>query len=255
MGILDEIVAHKRIETETLEGQTWTTVPSTRSLHAALSANGLGLIAEVKKKSPTAGAFGNAVDIVSRAKAYEAAGASAISVLTDAKYFGGSLADLRAIADAVSIPVLRKDFTVRVEQLYESRAHGADAVLLMAHVLSESEIKRMLGVCAELGLDALVETHDADSIAMAVRAGAKIIGVNARDFSKDALPICPERFAQLLPLIPDSILKVAESGMKTRNDVAHAETYADGVLIGSSLMANGVAQIPQTISSLLNDEL
>lgn len=201
----------------------------------ALQKKGISFICECKKASPSKGLIAPDFPYLEIAKAYEAAGADAISVLTEPKWFLGSDAYLREIAGAVSIPCLRKDFTVDEYMIYEARILGASAVLLICAILSEAQIKEYLAVCEELGLSALVEAHDEAEVEMALRAGARVIGVNNRnlkDFTVDT-----ENSRRLRERIPKHVLFVSESGVSGAEDVKRlSKIGADAVLVGEVLM-------------------
>lgn len=201
----------------------------------ALQKKGISFICECKKASPSKGLIAPDFPYLEIAKAYEAAGADAISVLTEPKWFLGSDAYLREIAGAVSIPCLRKDFTVDEYMIYEAKLLGASAVLLICAILSESQIKEYLAVCEELGLSALVEAHDEAEVEMALVAGARVIGVNNRnlkDFTVDT-----ENSRRLRERIPKHVLFVSESGVSGAEDVKRlSEIGADAVLVGEALM-------------------
>jgi indole-3-glycerol phosphate synthase len=196
--------------------------------------NSVGLIAEVKRRSPSAGAINEGLDPVALALAYERGGAAAISVLTEREYFGGSLADLSAVVGAVEIPVLRKDFILDEVQLLEARAAGAAAALLIVRALDQATLLRLQQFATDLRLTPLVETHSAEEILRALDAGAEVIGVNARDL--DTLTIDTAAAWRLLRTLPRDCIAIAESGMSTGADVeAAAVSGADGVLIGGAL--------------------
>lgn len=201
----------------------------------ALQKQGISFICECKKASPSKGLIAADFLYLEIAKAYEAAGADAISVLTEPKWFLGSDAYLREIAEAVSIPCLRKDFTVDEYMIYEAKLLGASAVLLICAILSEMQIKEYLAVCDELGLSALVEAHDETEVEMALTAGARVIGVNNRnlkDFTVDT-----ENSRRLREKIPERVLFVSESGVSGPEDVKRlAEIGVDAVLVGEALM-------------------
>jgi indole-3-glycerol phosphate synthase len=201
----------------------------------ALRKDGLSFICEVKKASPSKGIISHSFPYLDIAKEYEAAGADCISCLTEPKWFLGSDEIFRDIRSAVRTPMIRKDFTVDEYQLYEAKLMGADAVLLICAILDTKTIERYLGICADLGLSALVETHDESEIQSAVDAGAKLIGVNNRnlkDFSVDF-----SNAARLRDQIPADCLYVAESGVRTADDVAAlSKIGADAVLMGEVLM-------------------
>lgn len=199
---------------------------------------GVSIIAEVKRKSPSKGDLADIPDPALLATQYAAGGAAAISVLTERRRFGGSLADLDAVRSHVDIPVLRKDFIVEPYQLWEARAHGADLALLMVVSLSDTELAELLGLCAELGLTALVESHTAEEVGRAVDSGAKLLGINARDLT--TLKVDRSVFAQLAPLIPEGAVRVAESGVAHPQDVAEYRGWgADVVLVGEALVRSG----------------
>lgn len=200
----------------------------------ALNRPTVALIAEVKRRSPSAGVINEALDPAQLACAYVAGGAVAVSVLTDTRFFGGSLADLAAVVTAVALPVLRKDFILDEAQLLEARIAGASAVLLIARILPQAALVQLLEFAASLGLDALVETHNSTEIARALDAGAQVIGVNARDL--DTLAIDAAGAWQLIASLPAGCIAVAESGMASLADVELAAAAgADAVLIGSAL--------------------
>ena len=205
------------------------------SFERALQKPGISFICECKKASPSKGLIATDFPYLQIAKEYEAAGADCISILTEPKWFLGSDSYLKEIAGAVSIPCLRKDFTVDEYMIYEARLLGASAVLLICSILSEAQIKEYINICDTLGLSALVEAHDDKEVQMALNAGARIIGVNNRnlkDFSVDT-----DNSRRLRELIPQDILFVSESGVSTADDVKKlCEIGADAVLIGETLM-------------------
>lgn len=201
----------------------------------ALGKANLSYICEVKKASPSKGVIAEDFPYLQIAKDYEKAGASAISVLTEPKWFKGSDSYLREIAENVSIPVLRKDFTVDVYQIYEAKILGASAVLLICAILDKETISQWIKVCDSLGLSALVEAHTKEEVCMALDAGARIVGVNNRnlkDFTVD-LNTCKN----LRALVPENIIFVGESGISTSDDIRELkEAKVDAVLIGETLM-------------------
>lgn len=244
MTILDQLAEHARERVEIakqsvppaqLKQQALSAPKGDFAFEKALKKPGMAFICECKKASPSKGLIAPDFPYVQIAKAYEAAGADCISVLTEPKWFLGSDAYLKEIADAVSIPCLRKDFVVDEYMIYEAKMIGAAAVLLICSILSEEAIKAYIAICDNLGLSALVEAHDKEEIAMALRAGARIIGVNNRnlkDFSVDT-----DNSRKLRTLIPHEVLFVSESGVKTATDVAALDAIgADAVLIGETLM-------------------
>ena len=201
----------------------------------ALKKSDIAFICECKKASPSKGLIAPEFLYLSIAREYEAAGADAVSVLTEPKWFLGSDKYLKDIAGAVSIPCLRKDFTVDEYMIYEAKLLGASAVLLICSILSEEQIKEYIGICDGLGLSALVEAHDGEEVEMALRAGARMIGVNNRnlkDFSVDT-----ENSRRLRQMIPPEVLFVSESGVGSAEDVSRLRGIgADAVLIGETLM-------------------
>jgi indole-3-glycerol phosphate synthase len=211
--------------------------PPTRGFARALAqAFSVALIAEVKKASPSKGVIRPDFDPVAIAHAYQAGGAACLSVLTDATYFQGSLDYLAVIRAAVPLPLLRKDFVIDVAQIYEARVAGADAVLvIVAAVPSPARIAEFVHVAGALGMDTLVEIHDARELALAAEAGARLIGVNNRDLASFEVRL--ETSEELLPLLPEGALGVAESGVFTHADVRRmGEAGARAVLVGESLM-------------------
>jgi indole-3-glycerol phosphate synthase len=215
-----------------------------RDFQAAIASPGLSVIAEVKRSSPSAGAIAPEASPTSLARAYERGGAAAISVLTEPDHFGGTLDDLREVRASVAVPVLRKDFLSDPLHLWEARAAGADAVLLIVAALGQTELVTLLDLAETLGLSTLVEAHTAADVERAVRAGARIVGINARDLS--TLEVDPFVLKELRPLIPDSAVVVAESGISSRADVEMCEALAvDAILVGEALMraADPVAKI------------
>ena len=241
MSILDELAAHARervlADSENMSLDILQAMCREKGrangarFYDALKKDDLSFICEVKKASPSKGVIARDFPYLDIARDYEAAGADCISCLTEPKWFFGSDDIFREIRAAVSTPMLRKDFTVSDYQLYQSRLMGADCVLLICALLDTKTLAQYLAVCDELGLSALVETHDADEIRSAVAAGAKIIGVNNRnlkDFSVD--------FSNA-DLIPPEAVYVAESGVQSAQDVAALRSIgADAVLIGETLM-------------------
>ena len=201
----------------------------------ALKKPDIAFICECKKASPSKGLIAPEFPYLSIAREYEAAGADAVSVLTEPKWFLGSDKYLKDIAEAVSIPCLRKDFTVDEYMIYEAKLLGASAVLLICSILSEEQIKEYIGICDGLGLSALVEAHDGEEVEIALRAGARMIGVNNRnlkDFSVDT-----ENSRRLRQMIPPEVLFVSESGVESAGDVSRLRKIgADAVLIGETLM-------------------
>lgn len=201
----------------------------------ALKQEGISFICEVKKASPSKGLIAEDFPYVEIAKAYEEAGADCISVLTEPSKFLGSDAYLEEIVREVKTPVLRKDFTVDAYQIYQAKVLGASMVLLICALLDEETVREYIGICDELGLSALVEVHDEEEIAMAVRAGARIIGVNNRNLKDFTVDV--NNSGRLRKLVPPHVLFVAESGIKSAEDIrALKEAGVNGVLIGETLM-------------------
>jgi indole-3-glycerol phosphate synthase len=198
---------------------------------------GVGVIAEVKRASPSRGTLAEIEDPAHLAREYEAGGARIVSVLTEPRRFNGSLDDLDAVRAAVDVAVLRKDFVVSSYQLWEARAHGADVCLLIVAALDQNALVSLVERTKTLGMTALVEVHDADEITRAVDAGAEVIGVNARDLR--TLDVDRGLFGRLAPLIPDGVVKVAESGVRGPHDfLAYASCGADAVLVGEGLVTD-----------------
>ncbi|PSL04181.1 indole-3-glycerol phosphate synthase [Haloactinopolyspora alba] len=209
--------------------------PPARDPLPLLRSPGVSVIAEVKRSSPSAGSLADIGDPAQLAGDYESGGAAAISVLTEQRRFGGSLDDLRAVRAAVDTPVLRKDFIVTSYQLWEARAHGADLALLIVAALEQIALVSLVERAESMGLTPLVEAHTAEEVARAVDAGAKIIGINARDLT--TLDVDTTTFDRLAPTVPDDVVKIAESGVKAPRDVIDlARAGADAVLVGESLV-------------------
>ncbi|MFQ5679184.1 MAG: bifunctional indole-3-glycerol phosphate synthase/phosphoribosylanthranilate isomerase [Gemmatimonadota bacterium] len=242
--ILDAILAAKRAEISRLRGQERglarraADAPPARAFEPALRlGDRVAVIAEFKRRSPSAGPLAPEANVADVVAAYERGGASALSVLTDRSHFGGSLADLRAARDAASIPVLRKDFLLEPVQLLESRAAGADAVLLIARALEDGRLREMVAAGEELGMAALVEVHDREEVERALAAGARIVGVNARDLASFEVDL--PRALELVAGISEDRVAVAESGIGDAADAAAAgHSGADAVLVGSRLMGD-----------------
>lgn len=244
MTILDQLAAYakertaqakKKISLVTMRQMALELPKGTFSFEQALRTPDISFICECKKASPSKGLIASDFPYLQIAKEYESAGADAISVLTEPKWFLGSDSYLKEIANAVTIPCLRKDFTVDEYMIYEGKLLGASAILLICSILTKSQLKEYLEICAALGLSALVETHDENEVAMALSAGAQILGVNNRnlkDFSVDT-----ENSRRLRELIPSNILFVSESGVQDAENVKKLQDIgADAVLIGETLM-------------------
>lgn len=242
MGILDEIVRQKRAEVGrlapwagALRKQAEAMEPARDLVGALRDASGVAVIAEVKRKSPSAGWIQRDLNPAGLASMYVHGGAAAISVLTDEPNFGGSREDLEAVRSAVPVPVLRKDFLVEPVQLYESRAMGADAVLLIARILDGDGLGELVALAAELGMGALVETHDEDELARALAAGARLVGINNRDLARFETDLAVAE--RLAPGVRGDVVVVAESGIEGVSDVDRmGAAGADAVLVGESLV-------------------
>ncbi len=245
MSFLSDILARKRDEVAAARAALperelaarAKDAPPPRPFEAALSLSGgpARVVAEVKRASPSAGAIRAGLDAPAQARAYSAAGAAAISVLTDGPGFGGSLADLAAVRAAVDVPLLRKDFVLDRYQLLEARAHGADAALLIVAALDAATLRRLLDASGELGLAALVEVHDASELDVALAAGARIVGVNNRNLATFAVDLAVSE--ALLPRLPASVRGVAESGVRTAEDARRLRRAgAANLLVGEALV-------------------
>ncbi len=243
MSVLDEILdgvradlaeRQRRVSLEQLKDMA-RRAPSPLDALAALKAEGVSVIAEVKRASPSRGAMAAIDDPAALAADYEIGGARVISVLTEQRRFGGSLDDLAAVRRAVQVPLLRKDFVVSSYQLWEARAHGADMVLLIVAALEQSALVSLVERTLSIGMVPLVEVHADEELDRAVDAGATVIGVNARNLA--TLEVDRSIFARLAGRIPEGIVKIAESGVRGPHDLlAYAAAGADAVLVGESLV-------------------
>ncbi|MDQ3606079.1 MAG: indole-3-glycerol phosphate synthase TrpC [Gemmatimonadota bacterium] len=241
-GILDRIVASKRREVEEiaplaaeLRARTADVEPARPFAAALRQPAEVRLLAEVKRRSPSAGPIRPGADPADVARAYAAGGAAALSVLTDGPFFGGDLEALRLVRRTVALPVLRKDFVIDPVQLWEARAAGADAVLLILRILEPPLLQELLGLSAELGMDALVEVHDRAELERALHADATLIGVNNRDL--DSFRTDLTLSLELASEVPPTVTLVAESGIRTGEDVVRlGAAGVDAVLVGESLM-------------------
>jgi len=205
---------------------------------AALKRPGVGVIAEVKRSSPSRGALATISDPAALAADYETGGATAISVLTEQRRFGGSLDDLGAVRAAVDVPLLRKDFVVSPYQVYEARAYGADIVLLIVAALDEHTLAGLHDCATRLGMTALVEVHDELELQKALDAGATVVGVNNRDLT--TLQVDTSTFARVAAEIPAGVVRIAESGVTGPRDIlGYATAGADAVLVGEALVTRG----------------
>ncbi len=218
-----------------------------RPFSEALARPGTSLIAEHKRRSPSAGAIGDGVDIESLLRAYERGGATAVSILTEEEHFGGTLADLERARVACDLPILRKDFTIDPYQVYEAKAAGADAVLIVVGAAPRRELEALYAEARALDLDALVEVHTERELELALELDADVIGVNNRDLEDFSVDL--ERTFELLPEVPAGKTVVSESGITSRADVEALESVGvDAVLVGESLMR---ADEPETAVWLL----
>lgn len=248
MNILEEIaektkerVAYAKTQTPLEEMKTMAiNMPSDTDypFERAIGGNGLSFICEVKKASPSKGVIAPDFPYIQIAKEYEEAGADAISVLTEPYYFMGSEKYLTEIKKNVSIPLLRKDFTVDEYMVYEAKVIGASAVLLICSILTDDELLSFIRVADDLGLSALVEAHDEDEVRRAIKVGARLIGVNNRDLKTFTVDI--DNSIRLRSLVPPEILFVSESGIKGEEEIIRLrENGVDGVLIGEAMMRAG----------------
>src|SRR6266404_5242415 len=246
MNRLEEILAAKRAEIERLKPRASELDRQAhartdfRAFRSALQQQKLAVIAEVKKASPSAGVITESFDPVEIAKKYEREGANAISVLTDSKFFQGSLEHLRNVRSAVSLPLLRKDFIWDRVQLAESVANGADAILLIVAALAQDQLVRLLKGAKEFRLDALVEVHSVDELQRALEAGAEIVGINNRNLATFDVDLTVTE--KLCREVPDDVILVSESGIKTPQDIARMKACGvDAVLVGEALMRGDVS--------------
>jgi indole-3-glycerol phosphate synthase len=209
-----------------------------RPFNEALTRPGLSLIAEFKRRSPSAGALApESIDLAAQVAAYERGGAAALSVLTDERHFGGSLADLRAARAACDLPIIRKDFIVDPYQLYEAAVNGADAVLLIVAALGDGDLRALYQEARSIDLDVLVEVHDGEELERALEAGAEVIGINNRNL--DDMSVDIDTTFELMPDVPAGKTVVAESGISGREELAELDRVGvDAVLIGGALMTS-----------------
>ena len=220
--------------------ETSLSAPAPRGFASRLrqdSTNNLAVIAEIKRRSPSRGSLNSELDPTLIAQSYEEGGASCLSVLTDADFFGGSVSDLQQARLSVNLPVLRKDFTVSRHDICDARIMGADCVLLIAAALSKSELTEFFKFSIELGLDALVEVHDEPELTLAIENGATLIGVNQRDLH--TFQVDHQRAVRMAAMIPTNVVRVAESGVKNRDDaLSLRDAGYDAVLVGESLVTS-----------------
>lgn len=256
--ILDDIIANKQKEVQALAAKfsgkdpskLVAGLPKPRDFKAALRKGKFSLIAEIKRASPSAGVIREEINLLSLAKSYEEGGATALSVLTDSKYFHGRLEDLKAAKESTTIPVLRKDFILDPLQVYEARMAGADAILLIVRVLPPKMLADLIMLAEELGMPALVEVHDASEAERVLGTKAKIIGINNRDL--DTLEIDLNNTIKLINAYPKlrERISISESGIQTRADVdLLKKAGVDGILVGESLLKS--KNVPAKIQELI----
>jgi indole-3-glycerol phosphate synthase len=244
-GVLDEILAGVREDIEARQQQV--SLDQIREMAAAappaldaftlLREPGVGVIAEVKRSSPSRGQLAEIPDPADLAREYAAGGARCVSVLTESRWFGGQLEDLAAVRAAVEVPVLRKDFVISSYQVHEARAYGADLVLLIVAALEQNVLTGLLERVESLGMTALVEVHTEEEADRALAAGARVIGVNARDLS--TLEVDRSVFERIAPGLPNNVVKIAESGVRGPHDlIRYASAGADAVLVGEGLVTH-----------------
>jgi indole-3-glycerol phosphate synthase len=241
-GILTEIIAHKRAEVETLrshsaslERSALAVIGTRRPFADSLRIHSPAIIAEIKKASPSKGLLQSNFHAADIARTYQEGGATCVSVLTDRDFFQGGLEDLRAARAAISLPVLRKDFTIDPIQILEAAAEGADAILLIANVLSGSELRTLRELAETFGLAVLVEVHDEEELSKATDSGAKIIGVNNRNL--ETFEVTLETSLRLAEYLPAEAIRVSESGIHSRADIARLQAAGfHAFLVGESLM-------------------
>jgi indole-3-glycerol phosphate synthase len=216
--------------------------PAPLDAHPVLKGDVMKVVAEVKRSSPSKGSLSAITDPAALAEQYQIAGASVISVLTEERRFKGSLADLTAVRSRVSIPILRKDFMVDEYQFFEARAHGADMVLLIVAALAKSQLRDFYDLATDLGMAVLIEVHTADELERAMEISPRIVGVNSRNLK--TLEVNPAAFAELIPRIPNEVIRVAESGISRRADVEFAQSHgADAILVGEALVTSADANL------------
>ena len=241
-SILDDVradLARREAEVDLAEiKRRAAAAPPPLDAYAVLREPGIGVIAEVKRSSPSKGLLAPIPDPAALARSYAAGGARAVSVLTEPRRFGGSLADLAAVRAAVDVPILRKDFIISPYQVHEARAYGADLVLLIVAALEQNQLEALLDRVESLGMTALVEVHTEEEADRALEAGAKVIGVNARNLH--TLEVDRTVFARIAPGLPSEVLRVAESGVRGPADLlTYAGWGADAVLVGEGLVTSG----------------
>nr|WP_187702020.1 indole-3-glycerol phosphate synthase TrpC [Dietzia sp. CQ4] len=237
-GVREDVAAREAVIDLTAVKKAARSAPEPRDALKALRGAGVGVIAEVKRASPSKGPLAEIPDPAVLARMYEEGGARVISCLTEERRFNGSLADLDAVRRAVDIPVLRKDFVVGPYQIHEARAHGADLVLLIVAALEQDALVSLLDRTESLGMTALVEVHTEEEADRALEAGATVIGVNARNLK--TLEVDRDVFSRIAPGLPSGVVKIAESGVRDASDLlSYASVGADAVLVGEGLVTKG----------------
>jgi indole-3-glycerol phosphate synthase len=235
-GVREDLASRRLPMSQLLEAIE--VAPSVRDCLATLLTEDISVIAEVKRSSPSKGSLAPITDPAGLAASYADAGAAVISVLTEQRRFGGTLADLDLVRKSVELPILRKDFMIDEYQFYEARAHGADVILLIVAALSKNQLDDYFHLSKELGMRALIEVHTADELESALSISPEIIGVNSRNLK--TLEVDAQAFAQLIPQIPSTIARVAESGISSRADVEFAHEHgATAILVGEALVRSG----------------
>ena len=235
-GVREDLAARRLPMSQILEALE--VAPPVRDCLATLMTEDISVIAEVKRSSPSKGALAPIVDPAGLAASYAEAGAAVISVLTEQRRFGGTLADLDLVRSSVELPILRKDFMIDEYQFYEARAHGADVILLIVAALSKNQLDDYFQLSKELGMRALIEVHTPGELESALSISPEIVGVNSRNLK--TLEVDTQAFAQLIPQIPSSIARVAESGISSRADVEFAHEHgATAILVGEALVRSG----------------
>jgi indole-3-glycerol phosphate synthase len=244
MSVLDSIIegvrediAARRVSLAQLQEKI-ENAPKALDAHHFLTRADMNVIAEVKRSSPSKGTLATITDPAGLAEKYQEAGASVVSVLTERRRFGGSLEDLDAVRSKVEIPILRKDFMVDEYQFLEARAHGADVVLLIVAALSKSQLKDFYDLATEIGMASLIEVHTAQELEAAMDINPRIVGVNSRNLK--TLDVDSTAFSELIPQIPNDVIRVAESGISNRADVEFAQSHgASAILVGEALVKSG----------------
>ena len=248
MSVLDSIIegvredlAMRRLPLAQIR-EALESAPAVRNVGAAFIGPEISIIAEVKRSSPSKGALAAIEDPGALASRYEESGANVISVLTERRRFGGSLDDLDAVRARVDLPILRKDFMVDEYQFLEARAHGADLVLLIVAALSKNQLDDYYQLAKELGMSSLIEVHTHDELERALEISPEIVGVNSRNLK--TLDVDPSAFAQLIPRIPATMVRVAESGISNRSDVEFAQEHgATAILVGEALVRSSDTEL------------